>query len=109
MKKKKEAALKKQKEAEELKKQKEAEELKKQKEAEELKKQKEAEVLIEDIELNEDLCDLSDDEDDEEYEEFEHENWPGKKLKIDDEGGVWDPIEDDLIAMRNSDGTFQIY
>ena len=92
----------------EMKKKKEAA-LKKQKEAEELKKQKEAEVLIEDIELNEDLCDLSDDEDDEEYEEFEHENWPGKKLKIDDEGGVWDPIEDDLIAMRNSDGTFQIY
>ena len=107
-KKKKRAEMKKKKEAA-LKKQKEAEELKKQKEAEELKKQKEAEVLIEDIELNEDLCDLSDDEDDEEYKDFEHKNWPGKKLKLDDEGGVWDPIEDDLIAMRNSDGTFQIY
>jgi len=53
------------------------------------------------------LNDSSDDSDDE-YEDFEHENWPGKKLKIDSDGGIWDTEEDDLLAMKH-DGKIQIY
>ena len=95
----------------EMKKKKEAV-LKKQQEAELKKQIVENDITVEDIELDEELDEELDDSSDEEDDmlvDFEHEKWPGKKLKIDDEGGIWDPVGDQLIAMKLEDGSFQEY
>ena len=57
-----------------------------------------------------DLESDEEEDDEEDMEDYEHENWPNRKLKIDKEGGIYDPNDrEEILAFKNEDGTIQMF